>query len=35
MFYEIMATLFTVSLVILPIIGYFAHKNNWKITEFL
>jgi len=25
----------SLSLIILPIIGYFAIKNNWKIIEWL
>jgi hypothetical protein len=26
--------LFVISIVISVVLGYFAHKNKWKITEF-
>jgi len=26
--------LFVITVVVSVVLGYFAHKNNWKITEF-
>jgi hypothetical protein len=34
MFSDIILGMFGVSLIIIPIVGYFAVKNNWKIVEW-
>jgi hypothetical protein len=34
MFYQIMVSLMVLSLIIIPIFGYFAVKNNWKIVDW-
>jgi hypothetical protein len=28
------AVLFVIMIVVSVVLGYFAHKNKWKITEF-
>jgi hypothetical protein len=33
-FYESIMGLMTISLFIAPVIAYFAHKNEWKITKY-
>jgi hypothetical protein len=31
---DIMVGLFSVSLIVLPFVAYFAVKNDWKITKY-
>jgi len=32
--YEIVVTIMSAGLVVMPIIAYVSVKNNWKISEF-